>query len=252
MTGQPYETPREPGVETPTQHSRAEAEETVEAAVRKQLSKALGGVRGMLEAAVPTILFTVTFLVASDLKTALIVSIAAAAVLLVARLVQRSTVQFVVNSMFGIAIGAFFAYRSAQGGGDSGDQALAYFLPGILYNTVYAVVIAVTIVIGWPLLGFVVGSVTGDPTAWHRDPQIVRLCRNLTWLLVLPCVIRVVVQAPVYLAGSQELADKDLMVAILGTAKIAMGWPLQVAAFLAMAYLLGRNRTPMRPEPRSA
>lgn len=252
MSDQPYETPREQGVETPTQQSQAAAEETVEAAVRKQLSKALGGIRGMLEAAVPTILFTVTFLVARDLKVALAVSVTAAALLLVVRLVQRSTVQFVVNSMFGIAVGAYFAYRSAQGGGDAGDQALAYFLPGILYNTVYAAAITVTIAIGWPLLGFVVGSVTGDPTAWHRDRQVVRLCRNLTWLLVLPCVIRVVVQAPVYLAGSQELADKDLMVAILGTAKIVMGWPLQVAAFLAMGYLLGRNRTPAQPQPRGA
>ena len=36
--------------------------DTVEAVVRQQLSKALGGRRGMAEAAVPTILFTVTWL----------------------------------------------------------------------------------------------------------------------------------------------------------------------------------------------
>ena len=35
----------------------------------------------------------------------------------------------------------------------------------------------------WPLVGFMVGSVAGDPTEWHRDPQVVRLCRNLTWML---------------------------------------------------------------------
>ena len=46
-----------------------------------------------------------------------------------------------------------------------------------------------------------VGSVAGDPTAWHRDPQVVRLCRNLTWMLALPCVVRVAVQLPIYLAG---------------------------------------------------
>ena len=38
---------------------------------------------------------------------------------------------------------------------------------------------------GWPLVGFMVGSVTGDPTAWHADKQVVRLCAQLTWLLAL-------------------------------------------------------------------
>ena len=36
--------------------------ESVEAVVRSQLSKALGGRRGMVEAAVPTLLFTITWL----------------------------------------------------------------------------------------------------------------------------------------------------------------------------------------------
>ncbi|UPK73245.1 DUF3159 domain-containing protein [Nocardioidaceae bacterium SCSIO 66511] len=226
----------------------APTEETVEAVVRGQLSKALGGVRGMVEAAVPTILFTIVFLSVRELKPALIVSITVAAVLLVVRIVQRSTVQFAVNSLVGIGIGAFFAWRSARGGGDESDQALAYFLPGILYNAGYAVAMILSIVVRWPVVGFLVGSVTGDPTAWRENPQIVKLCRNLTWLLVLPCIVRVVIQAPMYLAGSQDLADKDLMVAMLGTAKIALGWPLQVAALLAMVYLLSRNHTPVRRE----
>src|SRR5512144_3067239 len=114
------------------------AEETVEAVVRAQLARALGGRRGMLEAAVPTILFTLSFITTRSLERSLIVSGTAALLLLVLRLVQRSTVQFVLNSIFGIAIGAFFAWRSAQGGGDENDQALAYFLPGVLYNAAYA------------------------------------------------------------------------------------------------------------------
>ncbi|MGH3445716.1 MAG: DUF3159 domain-containing protein, partial [Nocardioidaceae bacterium] len=107
--------------------------DTVEAVVRTHLSKALGGRRGMLEAAVPTITFTVVFLLAKDLKLAVVISVAAAVVLLVARLAQRSTVQFVLNSLVGIAIGSYFAWRSARGGGDASENALAYFLPGILY-----------------------------------------------------------------------------------------------------------------------
>jgi len=217
---------------------------TVEEVVRGQLSTALGGRRGMLEAAVPTAVFTLMFLTTHHLKLSVVVAVGCAAVLLVVRISQRTTPQFVVNSLFGIGIGALFAWRAARGGGDANDQALAYFLPGILYNLGYAVVMIFTIVIRWPIVGFMVGGVTGDPTAWHADRATVRLCSRLTWLLVLPCVIRVLVQGPVYLAGRNHWWDQDSAVAVLGAAKLAMGWPLQVAALAAMVWLLSRNKTP--------
>ncbi|MGH3371629.1 MAG: DUF3159 domain-containing protein [Nocardioidaceae bacterium] len=220
---------------------------TVEAVVRGQLSSALGGRRGMLEAAVPTILFTVTFLLTRQLELGLVVSVAASLVLLAVRLAQRSTVQFVLNSLFGIGIGAFFAWRSAQGGGDENDQALAYFLPGIIYNAGYAVAISLSILVRWPVVGFMVGSVAGDPTAWRSDPQVVRLCGNLSWVLVAPCVLRVMVQLPMYLAGRSSAVDPGAAVAVLGFSKILLGWPLQLAALAAMVWLLARDRTPVLP-----
>ncbi len=220
---------------------------TVEEVVRQQLAKALGGRRGMAEAAVPTILFTVCWLTLRELDLALGVSIGAALLLLVVRLVQRSTVQFVVNALVGIGIGWYFVHRSAAAGGSAEDQALAYFLPGLLYNGGYAVLLALTCLIGWPLVGFMVGSITGDATAWHADRQVVRLCSRLTWLLVLPCALRVAVQAPIWLAGSSGSMDADTAVAALGVLKIALGWPLQLAALGSMVWLLSRNRTPVEP-----
>jgi hypothetical protein len=206
----------------------------------------------MVEAAVPTIMFTVLWLTTKELQTALVVSVAAAVVLLVARLVQRSSVQFVMNALFGIGIGWLFVTMSARSGGSADDQALAYFLPGIIYNTGYSALLAFTCLIGWPLVGFMVGSVTGDPTAWHEDKQVVRLCSLLTWVLVAPCIIRVVTQAPLWFAGKSGALDADTAVAALGILKIVMGWPLQLAALAAMVALLARNRTPIEPEPEPA
>jgi hypothetical protein len=87
--------------------------------------------------------------------------------------------------------------------------------------------------------------VTGDPTAWHHDKQVVRLCTRLTWLLALPCILRVVVQAPIWLAGNSGGLDADTAVAALGVLKIALGWPLQLAALGSMVLMLGRNSTPI-------
>jgi hypothetical protein len=224
---------------------------TVEQVVRAQLSKALGGRRGMLEAAVPTLAFTLIFVTTKRLEPAVAVSVATAVLLLVVRLVQRSTPQFVLNSLVGIGIGAYFAWRSARGGGDANEQALAYFVPGLVYNAGYAALMLFSTVVRWPLVGFMVGSVAGDPTEWHRDRQVVRLCRNLTWMLALPCVARVAVQLPIYLAG-HAADDASPMVAALGVSKVVMGWPLQIAALAGMAWLLGRNSTPVDPEPETA
>ena len=91
-----------------------------------------------------------------------------------------------------------------------------------------------------------VGSVTGDPTAWHRDRQVVRLCTRLTWVLVLPCILRVVFQAPVWFAGKTGSIDPDAAVAALGLLKIGLGWPLQLAALAGMIWLLARNSTPVQ------
>lgn len=220
---------------------------TVEEVVRAQLSRALGGRRGMLEAAVPTLAFTVLFLLTKDLRIAVWVSVAAALVLLAVRLLQRSTVQFVLNSLVGIAIGAFFAWRSARNGGTPDQAALAYFLPGLIYNAGYGALMVFSNLVRWPVVGFMVGSVAGDPTEWHRDPQVVRLCRNLTWMLAVPCLARVLVQLPIYLAG-KAADDAGPMVAALALTKIAMGWPLQLLALAGMAWLLARNGTPLAQE----
>lgn len=211
------------------------ARQTVEAAVRTQLSKALGGWRGTVESAVPTVAFTLSWLLTRELRPSVMLGVGSAVVLLAIRLAQRSTVQFVLNSLFGIALAAFFALRT----GKAEDA----FLPGILYNAGYSVAMIFSILVRWPVVGFIIGSVTGDPTAWRQDPAVVRLCSRLTWLLVLPCVLRVLVQYPLYLAGE---------VGWLGTSKIALGWPLQIASFAAMIWMLTRGRTPLQEPPAPA
>lgn len=208
------------------------AAETVEQVVREQLAVALGGFRGSLETAIPTVAFTISYIVSHSLRPSLVIGIAAAAVLVVIRAVQRSPMRYVLNSLFGIMIAAVFAARS----GEAKDA----FLPGILYNGAYAIAMIASILLRWPVVGFLVGAATGDPTGWREDPAMVKLCSRLTWLLVLPCVLRVVIEYPMYQADA---------IGALGTAKVILGWPLQVAALAAMGALLARSRTPLEQQP---
>jgi Protein of unknown function (DUF3159) len=211
----------------------AEAEQepqytTVEELVRHQLSTALGGVRGIVEGAVPTLGFTISWISTHELKLSLAISVGLAVVLLVVRIVQRSTIQFVFNSLFAIGIAAIFALRSGR--------AEDAFLPGLIYNSVYAVGLSFSALVRWPVVGFMIGAVMGDPTAWRQDRQLLSLCTKLTWILAAPCFIRVLVQYPLWASHHAGW---------LGIAKLAMGWPLQVATFAAMVWLLNRDSTPV-------
>lgn len=199
---------------------------TLEALVRARLSQALGGKRGILEGAVPTLGFTVSWILTHDLRLALVVSGSLAAIALVLRIIQRSSIQFVLNAAIGVAIAAVFALRSGR--------AEDAFLPGLIYNAVYAVLLTGSVIVRWPLVGFVIGSVTGDPTAWHADRRLVRLCSRLTMLLAAPCAARVAVQYPLWAAHQTGW---------LGVAKLVMGWPLQILALAGLAWLLSRDAT---------
>ena len=204
------------------------ADETVEHVVRRELLKALGGWRGTVEAAVPIVAFLVAWSTTGELNLSLIVSGAVMAVLVVVRLVQRQTLQHVLSGVVGLGIAAALAVRT----GDAGDV----FLPGILYNAGLAVVFAVSMVLRWPVVGFMFGAVTGEPTGWRERPEVVRLFQKLTGVLLANYVIRVAVQLPLYLSGS---------VVLLGVSKIALGWPLLGLSVVVIGALLAAGRTPL-------
>jgi hypothetical protein len=210
---------------------------TVEELVRAQLLRALGGWRGTVEAAVPILAFLATWWwrgeIVGDtaaLRQSLLAAGAVMAVLVVVRLVQRQTLQHVFSGVVGLAIAAVLALRT----GNASDV----FLPGILYNLVLACVFGLSIAVRWPVLGLAYGALVGDVTGWRSRPEVVRLFQRLTAVFVASYTTRVVVQLPLYLAGS---------VTVLGVAKLVLGWPLLALVVVVIGAMLARGRTPIQP-----
>lgn len=222
--------------------------DTVEQVVRRQLSRSLGGRRGMVEAAVPGLVFTAAYLLTSphDLTLALILSGASAGAFLVARLVQRSTIQFCLNALVGIAIGWVFTRWAGSAGGSQDHQALAFFLPGILYSLVYSVVLAASCLARWPLVGFMLGAALEDPLSWHGDRQVVQLCSRLTWVLGAPGMIGVLLQGPVWLMGWRGAMSAETAVVVISGLRYGLGWALRLGSAALILWLLGRNHTPVQ------
>lgn len=194
-------------------------------AERMILERALGGWRGMIDSALPTIVFISVFVVAGrDLSPALIAAIAAGVLLAGYRLVRRQPLQQVLTGFLGLAIAAGFSALTGQ--------AENFFLPGLITNVVYGTAFVISILVRWPLLGVAMGYLTGEGTTWRKDVQLMRTYAAASWIWVAVFGGRLAVQVPLYLAGSVEL---------LGVARVVMGWPL----FLAGAYLTYRVLAPV-------
>jgi len=207
-------------------------------------SDAVGGVRGIVEAVAPGLLFVVVYIAAGQqLRPALVAASAAAVLAVVARLVQRTPVTQAFSGVLGVGIGVLWAWRT----GDASD----YFAYGLLVNGVYFVGTLVSIVVGWPLVGLVVGLFSGRgplgggpwsaAVQWRQDAVLRRRYALATWPWVAMFGLRLLVQLPLFLSGE---------VVWLGTAKLAMGLPL-TALTLWLSWMLVRGsagaREPSRP-----
>jgi hypothetical protein len=205
-----------------------EAGPTVEAAFRARIVELFGGARGSTEAVLPFAAFTLAFVVTDELHLSLALGGAAALTLLVVRLVQGSSTQYVRHGLFAIGAGAIIALASGR--------AETAFLPGIVQNALWALGLAVSMIVGRPAAGYLIGAVLGDATGWRERPAVVRLAHRLTLVLFVPMLLRVAVQVPLYLSGE---------VGWLGVSRVVLGWPLTAAALAVAAMMLARGETPL-------
>lgn len=113
-------------------------------------------------------------------------------------------------------------------------RAQDFFLPRIAANAASLAAWLVSIAVRWPLLGLVVGAVTGKPTLWRRDPALLRGYSRASWVWVGQYSLRLVVLLPLWAT--------DQLVA-LGVAQIVLTWPL-VLVCVAASWPLIRSALP--------
>lgn len=222
----------------------------------------VGGVRGVVEAMAPGLVFVVLYVATRDLMVPLVASLAVAVVAVIARLVQRTPVTQAFGGLFGVAVGVFWAWRS-------GD-ATQYFAYGLWTNGAYLAVMLASVAVSWPLVGVVVEALrgglgaaatperrapgqaealdapTGDAetepaaapvfsTAWRSDRALLRRYTLATWLWIAMFAVRLAVQIPLYFSSS---------VGWLGTARLVMGVPLWALVLWGTWVLVRRPAEP--------
>jgi hypothetical protein len=206
---------------------RADLRETY----RKQLLESIGGWTGTAITALPPVVFVIVNSTAG-LRPAIISAVGTGVALTIYRLARKQSVQQAISGLFGVLIAALIAARTGQARG--------YFLLGIWGSFLYAVPFAVSVVVRRPLVGLLwefLDLAPDDPEhpdlPWHKRKPLLRAYTIATLIGTALFLARGIVQATLY---------HDNATGWLAFARIAMGYPLYIAAVGASYWIVRRAR----------
>jgi hypothetical protein len=152
----------------------------------------------------------------------------------VIRLLRKETLQHALSGLFGVLVCAGFAKFSGH--------ASNYYLPGILINLGSFLLFAGTALARWPIVGLMIGPITGEMTTWRQVPGRLRAFTNATWLLAGLFAVKLAVQVPLYLTHHTTA---------LGVAKLALGYPPYLACLYFAWQMIKNAPPPVMPETES-
>lgn len=196
---------------------------------RHQVLGQIGGVRGLVDSGLPIIVF-VTMNSFTSLPVAVWSAVATGAVLLAVRAARRERLQPAISGFFGVAVAALIAAQTGE--------ARDFFLPQLWTTAAYGLAFFFSALLRWPLVGVIAEFLwptpgLKDPKAWRSQRNLMRTYTWVTLLWAAVYLLRIAVQGSLYLANE---------VTLLGTTRVAMGWPLTALEALLTVYLVRRAR----------
>ena len=210
----------------------ATAQRGVTEAHEEAIKQALGGRMGMADAGLPSICFLVVYAITNQLNSALAGAVGVAALMTVIRLVRRESLQHALSGMFGVLICAAFAKYTGH--------ASNYYALGILINLGSFLLLTITALVRWPLVGLMIGPITGEMTTWRTVPGRMRAFTNATWLFAALFAVKLAVQVPLWLTNHTVA---------LGVVKLALGYPPYLACMYFAWQMIKAAPPPVMPEP---
>jgi hypothetical protein len=159
----------------------------------------LGGVRGALETVLPPLVFITVYLALGGtgsraLAWAIGSAVALALAFTIWRLVERTHPARAVGSILLVLVSGYIASRT----GSAAD----FFWPRVLLNAASALAFVVANLIGWPLIGVILGALAGSRTRWRKDPDLMRAYRLASWPWAVLNALRAVLLA-FFIDGNQ-------------------------------------------------
>lgn len=191
--------------------------------------EAFGGVRGLIDSALPATVFVLVRMVTGELETALVAAVLLGVAVLVLRVLRGQTVQQAVSGFLGLAVAVLFARSTGTGEG--------FFLPGIITTALTGVGFLVSLLLGRPAVALVLAAFDPKYRVWRTHEPLLRACRIATGFWAFTFFVRAGVAYYVYsLPGD---GDGTLLIVVN-----SVKWPLIVAAAALTVALVRRAGTP--------
>ncbi|WP_430783776.1 DUF3159 domain-containing protein [Actinoplanes sp. G11-F43] len=213
---------------------RPEDDEDELPSMSEQIAEQLGGVRGLIESSVPVLAFVLLNVILSlealglekreALLWAIVGSVGSALAIGGVRLARKQPVRHAVNGLFGIALGAWLAWRT----GDAKN----FYLPGILLTFGQTAVLLLSVAIRKPLIGYAWGIMANKGKQdWFGNTRLFRTFQWLTVLWAVSLSVRAGIQAYLYWLGEANA---------IGVVRILVSWPIYAATFAFTIWAIHR------------
>jgi hypothetical protein len=197
--------------------------------------EAFGGVRGLLDSALPATVFVLVRLATGSLGTAIWASVGVGLAVLALRALRGQPLSQAVSGFLGLALAVLVARATGSGEG--------FFLPGILTTALTGVAFVGSLAVGRPAVGVALAAFDQAYAGWREHPPLLRACRTATAFWALTFFVRAGVAFWVY----QQAGDHDGVLLIVIN---AVKWPLiALAALLTVSLVRRAGHPPVPQEP---
>lgn len=187
---------------------------------KQSLLDAIGGPLGIAESIIPAFAFSLAFAISKSAVVSVSLASALALVFIAIRLVKRQPITQAAAGALAIGLAAYLALRD---GGNAQD----YFIPGFITNAVYGGALLLSVLIRFPVMGFVAQLLFGLEN-WRKNKTVFRRAQLVTLVWVGFFGLRLAVQLPLYYSGQVEL---------LAASKVVLGAPAY-AGLLVLTWVL--------------
>nr|WP_255549500.1 DUF3159 domain-containing protein [Corynebacterium sp. TAE3-ERU12] len=184
----------------------------------------MGGVSGLVASTLP-VLVLVPVNSIWGLTPALVASVAVALAVFIWRWARKENLQPAFSGMFAVLIGAGIAVLLGDAKG--------FFLYGIWYSALLAVIFTVSMLLRRPAVGYIWEGLNSGDSSWVRNPVMRKSYQIATGAWAVVFAARFLVQHSFYNADEVEW---------LGVARVVMGWPLTGIALLICVWAVRRAR----------
>lgn len=186
------------------------------------LLEQMGGVEGLVTSSLP-VLVLIPVNSFFGLMPALAAAVGVSVLTFLWAIVRKKRLQPAVSGLFGVVVAAAIAWwvGSAKG----------YFLYGIWYSALLALVFVISIALRYPAVGVVWRGLNGHGMAWRKNKKALHSFDLATGAWAVVFGVRFIVQNYLYSSSSTEA---------LGIARLVMGWPLTIVVMIITVWAVRR------------